>query len=367
MGRSMQVILFTLFWLCGFGLAIAGGLTEVAPELAKRLQIVRKITEGPMQTDQKMRERALLLKGRCPTDKSVLDKIYATGDMQSMWLVRENLYRSYLNKLDSFNLIFDDDDDDDDDDGLHNPYFGDINLEIAITCRNISILSGDSLEHILFWADFLDFQKPGVNSDYVAALLLDIYPRHETALMVITHLGVAAKETKSVELQELYNGARVLTAVSLDSISRAELQVKSPIQPQMRPRSGGLIFSEKIDDPRKTLTTILPDVFAKVKKNVETGDFSSPDRPYLRSLFGQLQNAGYTLSDNTLRGPSGDPIKFSIMISKSDMKKEVRLEIAVNIFIDTMKRLGIDATNYVADDQVLVLAVTKGEFEAALY
>ena len=79
---------------------------------------------------------------------------------------------------------------------------------------------------------------------------------------------------------------------------------------------------------------------------VPTGDGSEANRKNIRSATKLLEEAGYTIDAGVLKDPSGTPVTFEILLvnGANDMIS------AADIYVESLKRLGIDARVTTVDD-----------------
>ncbi len=92
-------------------------------------------------------------------------------------------------------------------------------------------------------------------------------------------------------------------------------------------------------------------------------DGSVRNRAGIRAAMQQLQAAGYTADDGTMRRADGSPLSFTILLDKGSSENMAIAE----IYLQALKRLGIAAEVEVVDDAQFVARTNAYDFDMTLF
>ncbi|MEW9921865.1 extracellular solute-binding protein [Marimonas sp. MJW-29] len=90
-------------------------------------------------------------------------------------------------------------------------------------------------------------------------------------------------------------------------------------------------------------------------------DGSARNRAGIRAAMKQLQAAGYSAQDGTMRDPQGNSLSFSILLSKGNAEHTKIAE----LYVQALTRLGIDARVETVDEAQLTARVNSFDFDMA--
>ena len=93
------------------------------------------------------------------------------------------------------------------------------------------------------------------------------------------------------------------------------------------------------------------------------GDGSVRNRAGIRAALKQLETAGYSAEDGTMRGPDGTALAFNILMSKGSSED---LAIA-ELYLRALTRLGIEAQIETVDDAQLVARSNEFDFDITTF
>lgn len=92
-------------------------------------------------------------------------------------------------------------------------------------------------------------------------------------------------------------------------------------------------------------------------------DGSARNRAGIRTAMKQLQAAGYSVEDGTMRGPDGAPLAFDILLSKGSAENMAIAE----LYLQALRRLGIDARIETVDDAQFVARNAEYDFDMTFF
>ncbi len=96
-------------------------------------------------------------------------------------------------------------------------------------------------------------------------------------------------------------------------------------------------------------------------------DGSARNRAGIRAAMKQLEAAGITPVDGMMRGPDGQPISFTILVSKGSAQDFSDSEQAAEIFVRALERLGIDARVEKVDSAQVVQRLDGFDFDITTF
>lgn len=108
-----------------------------------------------------------------------------------------------------------------------------------------------------------------------------------------------------------------------------------------------------------------PDVISGYALPVSDG--SARNRKGIRKAMAQLEAAGFTAADGTMRGPDGTPLSFSILVSKGSAQDFSNSEKAAELYVRALERLGIDAKVELVDSAQVVERLTTFDFDITTF
>jgi peptide/nickel transport system substrate-binding protein len=92
-------------------------------------------------------------------------------------------------------------------------------------------------------------------------------------------------------------------------------------------------------------------------------DGSARNRSGIRAAMQALEAAGFSAQDGTMRDSAGTPLAFSILMSKGSTENMATAE----LYIQALKRLGIDVTVDAVDDAQFVARSADFDFDMAVF
>ena len=92
-------------------------------------------------------------------------------------------------------------------------------------------------------------------------------------------------------------------------------------------------------------------------------DGSARNRAGIRAAMQALEDAGFTAQDGTMRNNAGKPLSFAILLSKGSTENMAIAE----LYIQALKRLGIEATVDAVDDAQFVARNNEFDFDMAIF
>ena len=92
-------------------------------------------------------------------------------------------------------------------------------------------------------------------------------------------------------------------------------------------------------------------------------DGSARNRAGIRAAMKALEDAGFTAQDGTMRDNAGQPLRFAILLSKGSTENMAIAE----LYIQALKRLGIEATVDAVDDAQFVARNNEFDFDMAIF
>ena len=92
-------------------------------------------------------------------------------------------------------------------------------------------------------------------------------------------------------------------------------------------------------------------------------DGSARNRAGIRAAMQALEDAGFTAQDGTMRNNAGKPLSFAILLSKGSTENMAIAE----LYIQALKRLGIEATVDAVDDAQFVARNNAFDFDMAIF
>jgi len=92
-------------------------------------------------------------------------------------------------------------------------------------------------------------------------------------------------------------------------------------------------------------------------------DGSARNRNGIRSAMKALQDAGYSAQGGVMRDANGKPLSFRILMSKGSTENMAIAE----LYIQALKRLGIEATVEAVDDAQFVARNAEFDFDMAIF
>ncbi len=95
--------------------------------------------------------------------------------------------------------------------------------------------------------------------------------------------------------------------------------------------------------------------------SLPVADGSVRNRAGIRAAMDQLAAAGYSAQDGTMRDPDGTPLRFSILLSKGNAEHGKIAE----LYVQALRRLGIDATVDAVDEAQLTARINAFDFDMA--
>jgi peptide/nickel transport system substrate-binding protein len=81
----------------------------------------------------------------------------------------------------------------------------------------------------------------------------------------------------------------------------------------------------------------------------------------------QLEAAGYSAADGTMRDAEGKPLRFSILISKGSAQDIQGSQKIADLYVDALTRLGIDARVEVVDSAQAVRRLDTFDFDMTTF
>jgi peptide/nickel transport system substrate-binding protein len=92
-------------------------------------------------------------------------------------------------------------------------------------------------------------------------------------------------------------------------------------------------------------------------------DGSARNRAGIRAAMQALEDADFTAQDGTMRNNAGKPLSFAILLSKGSTENMAIAE----LYIQALKRLGIEATVDAVDDAQFVARNNEFDFDMAIF
>ncbi|MGC1497832.1 MAG: extracellular solute-binding protein [Sulfitobacter sp.] len=96
-------------------------------------------------------------------------------------------------------------------------------------------------------------------------------------------------------------------------------------------------------------------------------DGSARNRAGIRAALKQLEAAGYSAKDGTMRGPDDTPLRFKILLSKGSYQDIDGSEKIAELYIQALKRLGIEVEVETVDSAQVVARLESFDFEMTTY
>ena len=106
---------------------------------------------------------------------------------------------------------------------------------------------------------------------------------------------------------------------------------------------------------------LLPDVYLNYQLPKSNGD--PRNRKNIRKARARLQEAGWELKDGVLTNSFGETFKFNILLESGSTSNET----IINIFIDSLKILGIEPTISVVDNAQYKARLRLYDFDMTNY
>ncbi|MFD2739300.1 extracellular solute-binding protein [Sulfitobacter aestuarii] len=92
-------------------------------------------------------------------------------------------------------------------------------------------------------------------------------------------------------------------------------------------------------------------------------DGSARNRSGIRAAMKQLQAAGYSAEDGTMRGADGRPLAFTILLAKGSSENQAIAE----LYLQALKRLGVRAGIEMVDDAQFVARQNEYDFDMTFF
>ena len=96
-------------------------------------------------------------------------------------------------------------------------------------------------------------------------------------------------------------------------------------------------------------------------------DGTARNRAGIRAAMKQLQAAGFSAEDGTMRAPDGTALSFSILVSKGSAQDFSNSEKAAELYVRALERLGIDARVEVVDSAQVVERLDRFDFDITTF
>lgn len=96
-------------------------------------------------------------------------------------------------------------------------------------------------------------------------------------------------------------------------------------------------------------------------------DGSARNRKGIRTAMKLLQDAGFSAAGGTMRAADGTPLRFSILISKGSAQDFQGSEKSAELYVQALKRLGIDATVEIVDSAQVVARLDAFDFDITTF
>ena len=97
--------------------------------------------------------------------------------------------------------------------------------------------------------------------------------------------------------------------------------------------------------------------------DLPVSDGSARNRSGIRAAMKALQDAGYTAQDGTMRDTNGKALQFRILLSKGSTENMAIAE----LYIQALKRLGVEASVEAVDDAQFVSRNAEFDFDMAIF
>ncbi len=96
-------------------------------------------------------------------------------------------------------------------------------------------------------------------------------------------------------------------------------------------------------------------------------DGSARNREGIRAAMKQLEAAGFSAADGTMRGPDGTPLSFTILLSSGSAQDFSQSEKAADLYVQALTRLGIDARVERVDSAQIVERLDAFDFDITTF
>ena len=162
----------------------------------------------------------------------------------------------------------------------------------------------------------------------------------------------------------------LIQAFNFEYINETLTAVPCPVSPPISPTPPLPCKPAKRLEPVSTLLAPFSDTLPPGTLDgyaLPVSDGSARNRRGIRAAMKLLEDAGYSAADGTMRGPDGNPLNFSILVSKGSAQDFSNSEKAAQLYVQALERLGIDARVEIVDSAQVVERLDQFDFDITTF